>query len=79
MDSNDIDDLEELLADKKFRSTYKGQSLKCAKQLGYPRSVIRRIKDATSDIQIEQIMLGEAKRSNHERDERRKKRNGRLL
>lgn len=67
-EENEIDGLDELFADKKFRSSYKGQSLRNARQLGYSRAAIQRIKDATSDIQIEMILLSEAKRTNLERD-----------
>lgn len=66
--SDGLDEIDTLLLDKKFRSTYKGQALKCAKQLGYSRDVHNRIKDAKSDIEIEHIMYQAAKDTRDQRD-----------
>jgi hypothetical protein len=66
--SDGLDEIDTLLLDKKFRSTYKGQGLKCAKQLGYSSDVRNRIKNATSDIEIEHIMYQAAKDTRDQRD-----------
>ena len=63
-----LDEVSRLLMDKKFRSTYKGQSLRNAKQLGYSKDVIKRIRDADNDILIEQILLQAAKDTRDQRD-----------
>ena len=66
--SDGLDEIDTLLLDKKFRSTYKGHALKCAKQLGYSRDVQECIKNATDDLSIERIMYQAAKDTRDQRD-----------
>lgn len=41
--------------------TYRSEALKAAKELGYGDEVIRRIKNAKSDAEIEHIMVSARK------------------
>lgn len=66
--SDGLNEIDSLLLDKDFRSTYKGRSLRCAKELGYSRYVQSRIKEATSDIEIERILYQAAKDTRDQRD-----------
>ena len=64
-----LEEVDKLLrTDKKFRSSYRGKAIRAARQLGYSRDVILRIKNAKSDIQIERIMLQAAKDTREQRD-----------
>lgn len=64
-----LEEVDKLLrTDKKFRSSYRGKAIRAARQLGYSRDVILQIKNAKSDIKIEQIMYQAAKDTRDRRD-----------